>query len=270
MGLDLGITELAQEGLEKVLLHHLVRIAKEGVGHGGGGLGPSLAQPSAVVLQHVKGVGQHGEGEVVQHVVVPLLVRRDAAAAASGARIVVGIDVLVEPTVIAEPSKLNEGKDGLADAPLVGTVVVVVLGVILGFVLGGTGQHDAAGDEGRLDSGAGGIGQEAQTFHAQLPGIHPILLEEAGGNLEGQQCILVFGGGSVDRRFLAMDQHILGLLAVLGLAIFETNVGGGVEGPGGGVEEVAAVPVEGDGIAPTALGLDDDAALGMTRRGALP
>ena len=276
--LDLGIAELAQEGLEEVLLHHLVRVVEEGIGDGGGGFGSGLAQPGAVVLQHVEGVGQDGEGEVVQHVVVALLVGRDAAAAASGAGIVVGVDVLLESAVVAQPSELDEGQYGLADAPLIGPVVVVVLGVVLRFVLGGTGQDDAAGDEGRLDAGAGGVGQQAQALHAQLAGVHPILLEKAGGNLEGEEGILVFGGGGgagtlINGWLLAVvsvDQHILGPLAVLGLAIFEADVGGGVEGAGGGIEEVAAVLVEGDGVAAAALGLDDDAILGMAGGGALP
>ena len=67
-----------------------------------------------------------------------------------------------------------------------------------------------------------------------------------------------------------VDQRVLGPLAVLGLAILQADVGGGVEGAGGSVEEVAAVPVEGDGVAAAALGLDDDAVLGMAGGGALP
>ena len=63
---------------------------------------------------------------------------------------------------------------------------------------------------------------------------------------------------------------MLGLLAVLGLAILEADVVGRIERPRRGIEEVAAVLVEGDGVAAPALGLDDDAVVRMAGGGALP
>mmetsp|Transcript_5229 Transcript_5229/g.14101 ORF Transcript_5229/g.14101 Transcript_5229/m.14101 type:complete len:309 (-) Transcript_5229:839-1765(-) len=167
-----------------------------------------------------------------------------------------GIDKLVS---LADTSELDEGQDGLADFPE-GCVVEDEGSLLLLLVeLGASEQHHVACEEGGVEAGLVGIGEQAKTLQPQSASIHAVLHEQAVRDLERDDGVLLFGC----RILLLHGEHPLDLVGVHKVEVdaVRCHVLLGIKLANSSIQDEPAVTMESNGVALSALELHNGALL---------